>query len=65
MIKQCITVIEWKHIFGMVFNENGPLSLKDEIAIFTEVSDYIKQQFPLFEMRIVCCGLKIVGKAHI
>lgn len=27
MIKQRVTVIEWKHIFGMVFDEDGPLSL--------------------------------------
>jgi hypothetical protein len=34
MIKECVSVIEWKHIFGMVFDEDGPLSLEREISIF-------------------------------
>jgi len=37
MIKQCVTVIEWKHIFGMLFDENGALNLEREIAIFEKV----------------------------
>jgi hypothetical protein len=37
MVKECVTVIEWKHIFGMVFDEDGPLSLERELAIFERV----------------------------
>lgn len=37
IIKQTCTVIEWKHILGCVFDENGPLSIKQEIAIFENV----------------------------
>jgi hypothetical protein len=41
MIKQCCTVIEWKHIFGMVFDEDGPLPLEKELAIFQRVEKQI------------------------
>jgi hypothetical protein len=37
MIKQVVTVIEWRHIFGMVFDEDGVLSLEKELAIFERV----------------------------
>jgi hypothetical protein len=38
LIKQFSTVIEYKHIFGCVFDDDHkPLSLKDEIAIFKRV----------------------------
>lgn len=37
MIKQTVTVIEWRHILGMVFDEDGLLSLEKELAIFTRV----------------------------
>jgi hypothetical protein len=37
LIEQCVTVIEWKHIFGMVFDEEGPISLEKECAIFERV----------------------------
>lgn len=65
MIKQCVTVIEWKHIFGMVFNEDGPIGVKGECEIFNKIQAEIRHTIPLFEMRIVVCGLKIVGKDHI
>jgi hypothetical protein len=48
MIKQCITVIEWKHIFGMLFDDNGPLPLDRELAIFEKVQKQIREMFPLF-----------------
>jgi hypothetical protein len=65
MIKQCITVVEWKHIFGMVFDEEGPIGVKRECEIFNRVQEELRHMFPLFEMRIVVCGLKVVGKDHI
>lgn len=37
MIKQRVTIVEWKHIFGCVFDEAGPLSLERELAIFERV----------------------------
>jgi hypothetical protein len=39
MIRQCVTVIEWKHIFGMVFNEDGPIGTKGECEIFNRVQE--------------------------
>lgn len=37
MVKQVVTVVEWRHIFGMVFDEEGVLSLERELAIFERV----------------------------
>jgi len=65
MIKQCVTVIEWKHIFGMIFDDEGPLNLERELAIFKRVEDKLRAKAPLFRMKIVACGLKILGKGHI
>ena len=65
LVEQLATVIEWKHIFGMVFDENGPLSLERECAIFERVAKILKERFPLFQMKIVACGLKVLGKWHI
>jgi len=48
MVKQCVTVIEWKHIFGGLFNDDGPVSIRDEIAIFEKIQKIIQAQFPLF-----------------
>jgi len=64
LIKQCVTVAEWKHIFGCVFDEDGPLSLEKELAIFEKVQAQIRTMFPLFTMKIVACGLKLLGREH-
>lgn len=48
LVKQCVTVIEWKHIFGMIFDEEGIISLERELAIFEKIQGIIKQMFPLF-----------------
>lgn len=37
LVDQMVVVVEFKHIFGCVFNEQGTLNLKDEIAIFERV----------------------------
>lgn len=41
LVKQMVTVVEWKHIFGMVFDDEGPLSLEKELAIFVKVEKNI------------------------
>lgn len=28
LLKQMVTVVEWKHIFGMVIDDNGPISIE-------------------------------------
>ena len=48
LLAQKVTVVEWKHIFGMVFDEKGIISLERELAIFTRVQGLIQQMFPLF-----------------
>lgn len=65
MIKQVVTVVEWRHILGCVFDEDGVLSLERELAIFERVQYQIRQLFPLFTMKIIVCGLKAVGKEHV
>lgn len=37
MVKQCVTIVEYKHIFGALFDENGPLDLEAELAICERV----------------------------
>ena len=59
-IDQLVTVIEMRHIFGCVFNEKGVLDLKTELAIFKRVQDLINISFPLFRIRIIVCGLKVL-----
>ena len=65
IIKQNVVMVEWKHIFGMVFNDEGPLALKDELEIFHRVQKRIQVKCPLFSMKIIACGLKILGNGHI
>ena len=42
LLDQHVNVIEWKHIFGMVIDENGPVSFEEEIAIFEKVHKEIR-----------------------
>ena len=65
MIKQMVFGVEWKHIFGFLFNEDGPIPLEKEIAIFERVQALIQTRFPLFQMKIIASGLKVLGKWHI
>jgi hypothetical protein len=58
-------VLELKHIFGMVFDDdNKPLSLEEEINIFKRVLHKIQRDYPLFEIKLIICSLKIIGKDH-
>jgi hypothetical protein len=36
-IKEIVTVVEYRHIFGFLFDEEGPISLEREIEIFYRV----------------------------
>lgn len=42
LIKQVVTIVEWKHIFGCVFDEDGVLSLERELAIFERIQYAIR-----------------------
>ena len=61
-----VTVVEFKHIFGMLFDDDqNYIPLEEELAIFEECQNKLQQRFPLFRMKIVACGLKLLGPAHI
>lgn len=36
-VKEMSTVVEIRHIFGCLFDENGPVDLKREIALFEKM----------------------------
>ena len=60
-IKEMVTIVEYRHIFGFLFDEDGPLSVERELEIFYRVEKNIKQLFPLFQIKVIICALKIVG----
>lgn len=57
---QMVTVVEFRHVYGCLFNEDGPLDLKDELAIFDRVQKLINMSCPLFRIKIIVCGLKVL-----
>lgn len=64
-LKEMVTVVEYRHIFGFLFDEDGPISLEKEVEIFNRVQQVLQVRFPLFKMKIIVCGLKLAGKGHI
>jgi hypothetical protein len=70
-ILQVVTIIEFKHIFGCVFDgDHKPIGATRELEIFVKVQDLIQARFPLFQLKIVVCGLKglqplEVAKGHV
>ncbi len=61
-LKQMVSYIEWRHIFGAVFGDDGkPIPFHEELDIFKRVLSNLQQEFPLFDYKIIVCGLKIVG----
>jgi len=66
LTRELVTVIEYRHIFGCLFDDDHkPIPLEEEIGYFKQCEHIIRQQFPLFRIKIIVCGLKIVGKTHI
>ncbi len=65
-VAQNIFVVELRHIFGMLFDEDRkPIGLEQELIIIQEIVDHIKKETPHFELSLIITGLKIVGKPHI
>ena len=65
-VREMCTVIEYRHIFGCVFDDDGNvIPLEEEIQIFKDCEQKIQQRFPLFRMRLIICGLKMFGNGHI
>ena len=55
-------MVEYRHIFGMVIDDDGkPIGVDEEMNIFSRVLKKIKRDFPLFSFKIIVCGLKILG----
>ena len=64
-IGQNTMFIEWKQIFGSLFDDEGKsVDLEHEMAIFERVQKKLREEFPLFQMKCVACGLKILGLWH-
>lgn len=64
-IDELVAVCEFRHIFGMLLDENGPLPMDREIAIFKRVESAIRMRHEKFRIKIICCGLKILGLDHL
>ena len=64
-IKEQSTIVEIRHIFGCLFNDEGPVSLEDELKLFEDMQKNIQNFTPLFQMRLIATGLKIVGRDQI
>jgi hypothetical protein len=54
-----------RHIFGVVFDENGKVGIKRELEIFQSVLEWMQMEKPLFQIRIIGLGLKMLGPAHV
>lgn len=64
-VKQCVFILELRHIFGMIIDDKGDkIGVNAEIDIFTRVQEKFQRDYPLFQMKLIICGLKIVGEAH-
>jgi len=50
----------------MTFDDDQkPISVAEEIALFKECETAIRHYFPLFRIKIIVCGLKCLGNSHI
>lgn len=47
-IREHVTIVEVRHVFGCLFDDNGKVSLEDEVAIFEDMVKNIRNFFPLF-----------------
>jgi len=60
--EQNLLIVEYRHIFGMLFDENNTfLTIEEEVAVIQEVYHQFRAEHPLFEVRIISCGLKVLG----
>lgn len=65
-IKQNVYIVEYRHISGMIFDENRQqMPFIEELRIIRGIVDELKKTTPHFEFKMILTGLKIVGKKHI
>lgn len=61
-IDQNVYVVEFRHISGMLFNDDKEkVPLMEELRIIRGVIDELKKNTPHFEFKLVLTGLKIIG----
>jgi len=61
-----VSIVEFRHIFGCLFDDQGKtVPLEKEIAIFKKVEENLKIQYPLFQIKVIVCGLKLFGRPHV
>jgi hypothetical protein len=65
-IKQLVFVLEVRHVFGMIFDDEGlQLPVEREMEIYHRVQEKIQRDYPLFQIKIIAIGLKILGHDHV
>jgi len=65
-IKETVSVVEIRHIFGCLFDDmQETVPLDKELEMFKRVETLVQQRFPLFRLKIIVCGLKVVGRPHV
>ena len=65
-VAEQIFICELKHIFGFVFDDNhDAIEASKELEIIDRCIKKMQQKEPLFECRLVVCGLKALGYPHI
>lgn len=65
-IAQNVFIVEYRHISGMLFDENKtPIPFIEELKIIREIIDDLQKTTPHFDFRLCITGLKIVGEKHI
>lgn len=65
-VEENIFICELRHIFGFVFDdERNAIKVKGELEIFDKCVKEMQSRHPLFQCKIIICGLKILGKDHV
>lgn len=64
-IREQVTIVEIRHVFGCLFDDNGVVPIEDEIQIFMDMQTNIRNFVPLFQIRIIATGLKLFGRDQI
>lgn len=64
-LKEYGTILEYRHIFGCLFDDDGPVSIDREIECFYKVEAALQHMYPLMKIKIIVCGLKLLGREHI
>jgi hypothetical protein len=64
-LKEYCTIVEFRHVYGCLFDDDGPVSLEKELSIFRKVEGVLQELYPLFKIKLIICGLKMFGRDNI